>query len=145
MDTKLRRLVKTAALHTSIWSEAARRKTTPLFYYDPVVDVAMVLVVDPHTPKVVHYLDDNVALLYNPENREISGFRIESFEKAFIPKYSKIQDVWHLSSSWKDVQDLGDMALKVRNQETIMAKELSKIAKPVAEKAGMKLDELVLA
>lgn len=139
MDATLNRLVEVKDLKTILWKAAAQRKNPPYFYYDPVVDLLMLLIVDPKTPKIVHYLDEYVGLLYHPETREIIGLHIEAFEKAFLPRYAELQKAWRLSDNCQDLHDLGDLEIVVRRQEAIVARQISNIARPAAAKFGMEL------
>jgi hypothetical protein len=121
----------------NLWKEAARKNATPYFYANRRIDVVMVMVVDPRTPKVTHFVDEHVALLYEEESREVIGFRIEGFEKSFLPKYASLQKVWKLSDISKELTNVGDLHITARQHEAQMASELTKIARPILAKAGM--------
>ena len=51
------------------------------FYYNEQVDSFTLLIVSQKIKKIVHYIDEHVALLYDPETKEIVGVRIESFKR----------------------------------------------------------------
>lgn len=137
------RLIETKDLKTTLWKEASQHKNSPYFYYDAIDDSVMLLIDDRRTRKVVHYIDEHVALLYHPDTREIIGLRIEAFERSFLPMYAELQKSWRLSDNCKDLDDLGDMVINVRKREAIMARQISNIARPVAAKFGMELPAFV--
>lgn len=142
METVIHRLAATKDLKTTLWQAAARRKAPLYFFYDAEVDLLRLLIIDPQTPKVVHYLDEHVALLYHRDTHEIIGLHIEAFEKGFLPMYAELQKAWRLSDNCHDLHDLGDMVITVRKQEAVIAQQISKIARPVAAKVGMELPAL---
>lgn len=136
MDARIQKLVDTHSLKMNVWKEAVQRRAVPHFYANPRLDVVMVMVVDPRTPKITHFVDENVALLYLEETREVVGFRIEGFEKSFLPQYADLQRVWRLSDTSKE---LGDLLITARVQEIKMANALTKVARPILAKAGMEV------
>jgi hypothetical protein len=138
MDALIEPLVETKSLNMNLWRTAIQQKSAPYFYANPRLDLVMVLIVDPRTPKVTHFVDAHVALLYLAENREVVGFRIEGFEKAFLPLYADLQKVWRLSEvKGSAMHNLGDLSIIVRRQEEKMATELTRVARPIFERAGM--------
>jgi len=139
MDAHIEKPVDTHSLKMNLWKEAARKNAAPYFYANRRIDVVMVMVVDPRTPKVVHFVDDHVALLYQEDSREVVGFRIEGFEKGFLPKYASLQKVWKLSDISKELATVGDLRITARQRETQMAAALTKVARPILAKAGMKV------
>ncbi len=139
MDARIKKLVDTHSLKMNLWKEAARKNAPPYFYANRRIDVVMVMVVDPRTPKVAHFVDEHVALLYEEESREVIGFRIEGFEKSFLPKYASLQKVWKLSDISKELTTVGDLHITARQYETQMAMELAKVARPILAKAGMEV------
>lgn len=138
METTIERLVDTKNLKTNLWKQASARKVAPGFHFDPKEDAVMLLIVDRKAPRIVHYIDEHVALLYQPETREIVGLRIESFQKSFLPKYADLQKAWKLSEA-SQVRDLGELEINVRKQEVIVARQIWTIARPVAARFGMDL------
>jgi hypothetical protein len=139
MDARIEKLVDTHSLKMNLWKEAARKNATPYFYANRRVDVVMVMVVDPRTPKIIHFVDEYVALLYLEDSREVVGFRIEGFEKSFLPKYASLQKVWKLSDISRELATVGDLHITARQRETQMATELTKVARPILAKAGMEV------
>lgn len=51
--------------------------------YDNFDDTLIVLFVDPNEETVARYVDQNVALLYEPDTLEIVGFQIEGFNRSY--------------------------------------------------------------
>lgn len=139
MDASIEKLIDTHSLKMNLWKEAARKNAAPYFYANRRIDVVMVMVVDPRTPKVVHFVDDHVALLYLEDSREVVGFRIEGFEKSFLPKYASLQKVWKLSDISRELATVGDLHITARQRETQMAAALTKVARPILAKAGMEV------
>jgi hypothetical protein len=139
MDTPIQQLVETKSLKMNLWKKAVRSKATPYLYANPRLDVVMVMVVDPRTPKITHFVDEHVALLYLADSREIIGFRIEAFEKSFLPHYAELQKVWRLSDVKSDLRSLGDLLITARRQEVQMAVALTNVARPILAKAGMEI------
>jgi hypothetical protein len=79
--------------------------------YDAAFDTFTLLLVPPETETIVHYLDNYVAFLYEPDTKEIMGIQIEAFERKFLPKHEAVRCVWKLSDDCHDLQDVGDMIL----------------------------------
>lgn len=82
----IERLVETTQLNTSRWRQIiAERVFEPQLRYSEKTDALTLLLVPRDTPTIVHYIDDHVALLYTPEDREVVGLRVESFRRSFLP------------------------------------------------------------
>lgn len=139
MDARIKKLVDTNSLKMNVWKDAVQRRTVPHFYADPRTDVVMVMIVDPRTPKITHFVDEHVALLYVEDSCEVVGFRIEGFEKSFLPHYADLQKVWRLSEVSKELGDLGDLLITARVQEIKMANALTQVARPILAKWGMEV------
>jgi hypothetical protein len=141
MDARIKNLVNTHSLKMNLWTKAAHQHAKPYFYADPRLDVIMVMIVDPRTPKITHFVDEHVALLYEENTREVIGFRIESFGKSFLPQYASLQMVWKFSDVSKDFTNVGDLHISARQHDIQMANELTKVARPILAKAGMEVPE----
>lgn len=139
MDARIKKLVDTNSLKMNLWKKAAREHVKPYFYANPRLDVVMVLIVDPREPKITHFVDEHVALLYQENTREVIGFRIEGFEKSFLPQYASLQKVWKLSDIRKDLADVGDLHITARQHDIQMATELTKVTRPIFARAGMEV------
>lgn len=138
----IERLVETTELRTSKWRQIiADRSFEPQLRYNEKTDALTLLLVPRNTPTIVHYIDDHVALLYIPENREVVGLRVESFRRSFLPKYADLQEEWRLSSNCR-LEDFGDLIIMVQKYaelEPIFAKKLSRITHRLAEERGLEL------
>lgn len=138
MDT-LRSLVDTKELKTDLWNEWVLRSKFVYNYYNPRVDSFTLLIVFPDREKIVHYLDDYVALVYDPETMEVIGLRVEAFEKGFLPKYAELQRSWRLSDVCDELEDFGDLVFQVQRREKQLAHTISQIATPIAEGLGLEM------
>ena len=138
MDARIQRLVETHDLKTNKWNMAAQKNVPPFFTYNERVDALMLMIADPKTKKVTHYLDEQVALLYEMDTREIIGIRIEAFGKVFLPKYAGLQEAWRLSDACK-LEDISDLMIALRKQERLVVREISKVTQPIVEQAGIKM------
>ena len=71
-------------------------KMLPRFEYDPDFDAVTLTFATPHQETIVHYVDENVALLYLPKTHEIIGLQIEAFVRSFLPQHAALRDAWSL-------------------------------------------------
>ncbi len=103
-------------------------KTPPRFEYDPDFDAVTVSFAAPYQETIVHYVDEHVALLYLPKTHEIVGLQIEAFRKSFLPQHAALQDAWSLREhiSKKEVEDFGDLKVKVDQVTPVITKEIFK-------------------
>ena len=109
-----------------------QRKRAPLFFhYEEETDVFMLLLADPATETVVHYVDENVAILYIPDSYEIVGLQIEDFVNQFMPKFNSLQKAWKLSDLGIRPGNLWDLTLVVEEQKITLALEVLKAAEPL--------------
>jgi hypothetical protein len=111
-------------------------------FFNKYVDIFTLLIVPPDTPKIVHYLDEHVALLYEPDTMQVIGLRIESFECSFLPKYASLKKAWKLSGTQVQLHNFGDLSIAVQQFEQrkpVVAYEVSKIAHNIAEKSGIEI------
>jgi uncharacterized protein YuzE len=139
MDSAIVRLMETRHLKTKLWHEAAQSRARPAFSYNPDADVLMLLFVDPQRLKVTHYLDEHIALLYLRDSGEIIGMRIEAFKTLFLPRYVELKMAWVLKRSCEGSEDVSDLGMVIEKQEQVLAKEISRIARPIVEHAGVKM------
>ena len=94
----IKRLVSTDALKTNFLSQMAGKRTPLFLHYDEEADTLMLILGSPNVETVVHYVNDDVALLYTPDKLEIVGLQIEDFQSEFVPMYNSLQKVWKLSN-----------------------------------------------
>lgn len=137
---EIKRLVETSQLNTKQWmNNIVEGKQKSVFYYNPEVDAFTLLFDDPAKPRVVHYIDEHVALLYEPDTLEIVGVRVEAFERAFLPQYARLEKTWNLKDKQVKLTDLWDLTITVQMNQPIVTKEISKITHTIAKKRGLEL------
>jgi hypothetical protein len=111
--------------------------------YDRDFDALMLLFVPLETEHIVHYLDDQVALLYQPETLEIVGLQIEDFERRFVPEHETVSGVWHLSEADLKLEDVGDMLLTLERKKPTVAREIVKAMESLLGQQGKELVKLL--
>jgi uncharacterized protein YuzE len=127
----IKRLVATESLKTTFLSQLIGKRTPPLFInYDEDADTFMLLLDSPNTETIVHYVNDDVALLYTPEQLEIVGLQIEDFQSEFVPTYNALQKVWRLSDSGIKRGNVWDLTLATQGRQLKVAIEVVKAAQP---------------
>jgi hypothetical protein len=94
--------------------------------YDNAFDALMILLVPPETETIVHYIDNYVAFLYQPSDKEIVGIQVEAFERTFLPKHDAVRRVWKLSDACAEAEDLGDLILAVERTKPKVALEVAR-------------------
>lgn len=140
----VKRLVPTKALKTSLLTNMVQRKRSPLFFhYDEETDVFMLLLADPETETVVHNVDENVAILYIPDNYEIVGLQIDDFVNTFMPKFNSLQKAWKLSEVGIRNGNLWDLTLAVEEQKVTVALEVIKAAEPLLGRPAHLLERVL--
>lgn len=98
-------------------------------HYDDLSDAVMFLFVSPETLTITHYIDEHVALLYDPKTSEVVGIRVEDFQSSFIDEYTNVRKAWRLRESCQDLQieNLGDISLVVEKRKPEVAREVAKV------------------
>ena len=140
----LERLVDTKELKTTLWTQVNERPGLQTFiYYNERVDALTLLIVPRETRKRVHYIDDHVALLYDPQTMEVIGIRVESFQRSFLPKYAELEKAWSLKDKGIQLNDFGDLVIAVNRVRPRVVEVLSTITGDLAEKRGLKLEPVV--
>jgi len=120
------RLIPTKELKVT---RLAGERHPPMLYYDRDFDALMILAISPDTETVVHYIDDHVALLYEPETLEIVGLQIEDFKSGFLPKHENVRRVWRLSEANKNLEDVGDLIITFERLKPQVAREVVQVTK----------------
>lgn len=122
---KIKRLVETKELQTAFFEELQERGPAPiLFNYDERFDALMFLFVSPDTETVAHYVDEHVALLYEPDSKQVVGMQIEDFEHSFVPQHESVRREWRLSGSAAELDSLGDIIFIVERQKPQVVREV---------------------
>ena len=104
------------------------------FLYDKEFDALMLMFLNPEeSDAVVYYVDDYVALLYNPENKEIVGIQIESFQKSFLRRHKNVAKVWQFRKAISEEapEDFGDLIIEFEKRKPELAREVIKSASPL--------------
>jgi len=139
---ELEQLMETKELKTTLWAyELNKEHSVTYLKYNKKVDTLTLLVVPKDTPTIVHYIDEHVALLYQPDSRQIVGVRVEAFQRSFLPKYDNLQRIWRLSDSC-ELENFGDLIIasqKYEHKEPEVARELTQITQNLVEKKGFRL------
>ena len=124
------RLMETKELKmTRLVRSAASERRPLMLHYDSDSDALIMLAVPPDVETVVHYIDDHVALLYEPETLEIVGLQIEDFEHGFLPKHDAVRRVWRLSEANMKLEDFGDVIITFERLKPQVAREVALVAK----------------
>ena len=117
------RLVETASLRTS-QLKTQIEYATPSMHYNSDSDILMLMYVPPSVETVVHYIDEHVALLYDPETHQVVGFQIEAFQRSFLPQHTSVESAWKLGDLGQELQDLGDLSAAFNDRKSEIAREL---------------------
>jgi uncharacterized protein YuzE len=140
----INRLVETSSLKTTFLTKFAGRKVPLFFQYDDKADTLMLLFVPPTTETIVHYVNDDVAILYTPDKLEIVGLQIEDFESEFVPMFSALQKVWKLSDSIPIARgNVWDFTLAVERKQLNVANEVVKAARPVIGAPAKQIEKVL--
>ena len=137
----IQRLMETKNLRTTLLQKLDEGTGGLAFFnYDEDIDILLFLIVPPTTETIAHYVDEHVALLYQPEDREVVGLQVEDFRETFLPKYADVRRAWRLSDATKEFEDLGDLVIAVRRQEPMVAREVVKVTEDLLFGGGMRPD-----
>lgn len=136
----IERLVPTSQLKTTLLARLTKESRRRLFIsYDREFDALMLLFVSPDTETVVHYLDDHVALLYEPEMFEIVGIQVEAFEHSFLSAHENVHRVWRLRDAGVPLEDFGDIVFAFERIKPRLARELVKATEDILGAPGVEL------
>ena len=138
-------LIKTKDLKATYWKELIHaKKVQPDIIVNKQVDAISFYISPQGKDRIItHYLNEQVALLYRYADKEIVGLRIESFEKSFIPKYAKLQQVWKLRNAYVHNAEFSNTTLEITKKAWPVAEELFKITKPIINKQGVDLEPIL--
>lgn len=139
---RLEHLTFTNELKTDLLNELAKSGGVKLqVVYDKAFDSITIRFV-PDKVGVVHYIDNDVALLYEPDNKQIVGMQIDDFATDFLPRHAALQKVWKLSESDARIEslgDLGDLMIRMEHRKSEAAKEIVKATEDLLENEGVEL------
>lgn len=124
------RLTKLSQLSFKQWREfeSGKRVHQSNLWFDNELDTLMILLVDPSTETTVHYIDDQVALLYDPKSNEVVGVQIEDFT-TFAQAHSEVEKAWRLKDCCdeNEFKDFGDIVIHFETQKPAVTKEVIKV------------------
>ncbi len=91
----IRRLVPAKSLRFNTLTRQRKRGRGIVFFrYDNLADVFFIMFVSPSVETTVHYIDDNIGLLYVADTKEVVGMQIEGFAKSFLAKHPQLSISW---------------------------------------------------
>ncbi len=126
----IERLTKLSQLSFKQWREfeSGKQAHQSNLWFDNELDTLMILLVDPSTETTVHYIDDQVALLYDPKSNEVVGVQIEDF-KTFAQAHLEVEKAWRLKDCCDEheFKDFGDIVIHFETQKPAVTKEVIKV------------------
>ena len=128
----------TNELKVNLLRSSLKENVIPIlsFDYDAEFD-ALTLRFIQNTPDViVHYIDNHVGLLYQPDSKEIVGVQIEDFAHSFLPNHDAIRKVWNLNSTDSRIENVGDLQIIFERKKPQVAREVFKLTENLLEKEG---------
>ena len=125
----IKTIVAPEKFKTSYLAQGPKRLS---FFYDDEADELMLMLANPEDEAVVHYLDNHVGILFDPESFEIVGLQIEGFKKGFVPKYVSLEKAWKLSD-FGDINraDVGELSVIIEEKQLQVALAVVKAAGPI--------------
>lgn len=134
--SEIERLLETRKLKTSRLKAAMDKDHIRWMDYDPRSDILMLMIVPPTQETVVHYIDEYVALLYEPDTNEVVGFQVEAFEHSFMPEHAPLAAVWRLSDTGVELDDVRDLLFVFEGKKRDVARELTSITNDLLSERG---------
>ena len=96
-------------------------------FYDSRSDDLILMLVPPTVETVIHYVDDTVALLYEPLTLEVVGFQVDAFQHSFLEQHSSLESAWRLSETGVELDDIEDLMIVFERKKRAVAHELKSI------------------
>jgi uncharacterized protein YuzE len=123
----IRNLIDKKELNTSLLDKfiSAPATTISSVEYDDEFDALYVMLVDCPRETVAYYLDDQIAVLFDPGNKEVIGIQVESFRKVFLKRHHEMQSAWDIKKP-RPI-DFGDLSKLRRSREPAIALRVAKI------------------
>jgi hypothetical protein len=135
-------LVETSQLKTTLLSELAEKRILqPRLMYDRQFDALIVLFIPTNALRVVHYTDEDAALLYLADSFEIIGIQIEAFAHKFLPAHESVARVWRLSEEGASLHDFADLMTAFENLQPKVLHEVVNAIKDALGEQGAKIAE----
>ncbi|MDI6770106.1 MAG: hypothetical protein QMD04_10595 [Anaerolineales bacterium] len=97
--------------------------------YDPDFDELLIFFENYQDRYIVHPVDENVSLLYEPDTKEVVGIQVEAFERSFIRRYENVGKTWRLSENCEEFEhsDLGDIYIILQKRQPEITREVGEI------------------
>jgi hypothetical protein len=126
----LERLVQTNELRTTLIAQLAREdQIKPRVLYDENFDALILLFADVEGMRVVHYTEDDIALLYRMNDLEVIGIQIEAFKRKFLPSHELVQRFWKLSETGVKLSGANDVMIAFGTPQHKLVREVVNAAK----------------
>ena len=105
-------LIDTNDLRSGLMRDAMRQDEPPhRVVFDSDCDSLTLLWVSNDLPKVTHFLDDNVALLFEPESLMVVGYYIEGVLHNLVEKHPDKEALQELANMAREMAEYGDMVI----------------------------------
>jgi len=111
------------------------------FRYDPKFDALMIMFIAPEHETVVHYLDEYIALLFQPKTKEIVGFQVENFKHSFLPKHQGVRKVWEIKEDMT-LEYFDELYLKFEDMKTKLAQAIFNVSASSLVEQGLQIKAL---
>ena len=94
MGELVEQLVHIKSLRSNILNKHKKHGGIVFVRYDNIFDAFFLMIVPPTVETIVHYMDENIGLLYEAKSKEVVGIQIEGFVKSFLPKHPDLVAAW---------------------------------------------------
>ena len=98
--------------------------------YDSKFDALFLYFKQTKKSTVVHYLDDNLGLIYEFKTKEVIGIQFEGFNKSLINKYPELRKAWEMNSK---CGTFGDIVQAYTSRKSVVAREIAHVAESVIQ------------
>ena len=129
MGAFIRYLVNTISLRNNLLKKHKKHGGIIYVRFDKEFDAIFLMIVPPDVETVVHYMDENIGLLYEANKREVVGIQIEGFVKSFLPKHRELFRDWNLTNRGVP-QDLGETIVAMNEIKPKVVNAVFEASKP---------------
>lgn len=129
MGTLIKRLIDTISLRKNLLKKHTKHGGIIYVRFDKEFDAVFLMIVPPYVETVVHYMDENIGLLYEANKREVVGIQIEGFVKSFLPKHHELFQAWNLTNRGVP-QDLGETIVAMNEIKPKVVNAVFEASKP---------------
>src|SRR5713101_7583839 len=138
MGELVKELVQMKSLRSNLLSKHKKHGGFVYIRYDNIFDAFFFMIVPPTVETVVHYVDENVGLLYEAKSKEVVGVQIEAFAKSFLQKHSELLRAWQLRSVPRDFGE----TMSSMNKLKPTVREIYRASESVIQKDNAHLSRL---